>query len=152
MLNLCLFFESVCFPTIVAIGIRGLGRHTKRGAGWIIGGVIGGACSKHCPPSAQLDLCGLTLVVPPLLAKVADIHNSTAVGMVVPTCVFLGGLTYAAAVNFVPSYREQADSVDAVHTPTESTANGDLMKIDHKINMKSVISDAETTEYRVTHV
>ncbi|KAG6913991.1 hypothetical protein DXG01_003027, partial [Tephrocybe rancida] len=29
MLNLTLFFESVCFPTIVALGIRGIGRHTK---------------------------------------------------------------------------------------------------------------------------
>lgn len=29
MLNMTLFFESVCFPTIVALGIRGLGKHTK---------------------------------------------------------------------------------------------------------------------------
>ena len=29
MLMLTLFFESVCFPTIVALGIRGLGRHSK---------------------------------------------------------------------------------------------------------------------------
>ena len=43
MLSLTLFFESVCFPTIVALGIRGLGRHTKRGSGWIVAGVSGGA-------------------------------------------------------------------------------------------------------------
>jgi MFS transporter, FHS family, L-fucose permease len=29
MLMMTLFFESVCFPTIVALGIRGLGRHSK---------------------------------------------------------------------------------------------------------------------------
>jgi FHS family L-fucose permease-like MFS transporter len=29
MLMITLFFESVCFPTIVALGIRGLGRHSK---------------------------------------------------------------------------------------------------------------------------
>lgn len=29
MLNMTLFFESVCFPTIVALGIRGIGKHTK---------------------------------------------------------------------------------------------------------------------------
>jgi len=29
MLNMTLFFESVCFPTIVALGIRGVGKHTK---------------------------------------------------------------------------------------------------------------------------
>ncbi|KAI4173215.1 MAG: hypothetical protein LQ346_008456, partial [Caloplaca aetnensis] len=43
LLCLTLFFESVCFPTIVALGIRGLGRHTKRGSGLIIAGVSGGA-------------------------------------------------------------------------------------------------------------
>lgn len=46
MLMITLFFESVCFPTIVALGIRGLGRHTKRGAGLIIAGVSGGAAGK----------------------------------------------------------------------------------------------------------
>ena len=70
MLMLTLFFESVCFPTIVALGIRGLGRHTKRGAGWIIGGVVGGAwvpCptwvtmnsvltpNQMCTPSSRQD-------------------------------------------------------------------------------------------------
>jgi FHS family L-fucose permease-like MFS transporter len=29
MLNVTLFFESICFPTIVALGIRGIGKHTK---------------------------------------------------------------------------------------------------------------------------
>lgn len=43
MLSLTLFFESVCFPTIVALGIRGLGKHTKRGSGWLVAGVSGGA-------------------------------------------------------------------------------------------------------------
>ncbi len=28
MLYITLFFESICFPTIVALGMRGLGRHT----------------------------------------------------------------------------------------------------------------------------
>src|SRR6266536_3539590 len=65
MLMLTLFFESICFPTIVALGIRGLGRHTKRGSGWIVGGVAGGAC------------------VPPLLGTAADAHNSTAFAMIV---------------------------------------------------------------------
>lgn len=41
MMFLTLFFESVCFPTIVALGIRGLGRHYKRGSGFIVGGVVG---------------------------------------------------------------------------------------------------------------
>lgn len=69
MLYITLFFESVCFPTIVALGIRGLGRHCKRGSGYIVGAVIGGAC------------------VPPLQGKVADIHNNTPLSMVVPLMV-----------------------------------------------------------------
>ncbi|KAG6840262.1 hypothetical protein C0991_007889 [Blastosporella zonata] len=93
MLNLTLFFESVCFPTIVALGIRGIGRHTKRGAGWIVGGVVGGAC------------------VPPILARVADARNSTAFAMIIPVIFFVLAYTYALAVNFVPGYREAADKV-----------------------------------------
>lgn len=71
MLFLTLFFESVCFPTIVALGIRGLGRHYKRGSGFIVGGVCGGA------------------VVPPILGHVADMKNDTGFAMIVPTMVSL---------------------------------------------------------------
>jgi MFS transporter, FHS family, L-fucose permease len=69
MLYLTLFFESVCFPTIVALGIRGLGRHYKRGSGFIVGGVVGGAC------------------VPALQGRVADMHDNTPLSMVVPLFV-----------------------------------------------------------------
>lgn len=69
MLFVVLFFESVCFPTIVALGIRGLGRHYKRGSGFIVGGVCGGA------------------VVPPILGHVADMRNNTGFAMIVPTMV-----------------------------------------------------------------
>lgn len=57
MLYVTLFFESICFPTIVALGMRGLGKNTKRGSGWIVAGVSGGA------------------VVPPILGATADAHN-----------------------------------------------------------------------------
>jgi FHS family L-fucose permease-like MFS transporter len=65
----------------------------QRGSGWIVGGVVGGAC------------------IPPLLAKVADDHNSTAFAMVVPVVVFVAAYPYALAVNFVPSYRDPADKI-----------------------------------------
>jgi FHS family L-fucose permease-like MFS transporter len=77
MLFLTLFFESVCFPTIVALGIRGLGKHYKRGSGLIVAGVSGGA------------------VVPPILVHVADMRNSTGFAMIVPTMV-----------RFSPSYTD----------------------------------------------
>jgi MFS transporter, FHS family, L-fucose permease len=41
MLFITLFFESICFPTIVALGMRGLGKYSKRGSGFIVGGVCG---------------------------------------------------------------------------------------------------------------
>jgi FHS family L-fucose permease-like MFS transporter len=93
MLFLTLFFESVCFPTIVALGIRGLGRHYKRGSGFIVGGVSGGAA------------------VPPILAHVADQRNDTGFAFIIPTMFMVVAWTYAVAVNFVPSYRNTVDKV-----------------------------------------
>ena len=37
------FFESIMFPTIFALGIRGLGQHTQRGSSFIIMSIVGGA-------------------------------------------------------------------------------------------------------------
>jgi MFS transporter, FHS family, L-fucose permease len=91
LLCVVLFFESIQFPTIVALGMRGLGRHTKRGSGWLIAGVIGAAC------------------FPPLTGHVIDIRDSH-IAMVVPLMAFLGPLSYALAVNFVPSYRNVVDA------------------------------------------
>lgn len=91
MLYLVLFFESIIFPTIVALGMRGLGKYTKRGSGFIIAGVAGGA------------------VVPPLMGKAADLNNSTAIAVSVPLMFFVAAWTYAYAVNFVPGYRDTAD-------------------------------------------
>jgi FHS family L-fucose permease-like MFS transporter len=91
MLYVTLFFESICFPTIVALGMRGLGKYTKRGSGFIVAGVSGGAC------------------VPPLLGEAADLNNSTAKAMSVPLAFFVAAWTYSLAVNFVPAYREAAD-------------------------------------------
>lgn len=91
MLYVTLFFESICFPTIMALGMRGLGRHTKRGSGFIVAGVFGGA------------------IVPPLTGAVADLHN-TSIAMVVPLAFFVAAWSYALAVNFVPKYRDVADA------------------------------------------
>lgn len=92
MLYVTLFFESICFPTIIALGMRGLGRHTKRGSGWLVAGVMGGAC------------------VPPLTGVAADARSSTAFAMIVPLIFFVASLSYALAVNFVPAYRDPADA------------------------------------------
>ncbi|RDW75813.1 MFS general substrate transporter-32 [Coleophoma crateriformis] len=92
MLYLTLFFESICFPTIVALGMRGLGKYSKKGSGYIVAGVSGGAC------------------VPPLLGAAADANNhNVALAMVVPLMFFVAAESYAIAVNFVPAYRDVAD-------------------------------------------
>lgn len=90
LLYVVLFFESICFPTIVALGMRGLGQHTKRGSGFIIAGVIGGAC------------------VPPLTGVAAD-RNGTGKSMVVPLAFFVAAWTYPVCVNFVGSYIKVVD-------------------------------------------
>lgn len=70
--------------------MRGLGKHSKRGSGFIIAGVSGGA------------------VVSPALGAAAD-ARSTAIAMAVPLGFFLVPLSYAICVNFVPAYRDVID-------------------------------------------
>lgn len=125
MLYVTLFFESICFPTIVALGMRGLGRHTKRGSGFIVGGVAGGAC------------------VPPILGAVADLHNSTAIAMSVPLAFFIAAWSYSLCVNFVPEYRDPADKF---HTAQIGIKNGvkdeeNLSKVEGE---KAVLQELET--------
>jgi FHS family L-fucose permease-like MFS transporter len=43
MIMIVLFFESCIFPTIFTLSLRGLGRHTKRGASFLVASVCGGA-------------------------------------------------------------------------------------------------------------
>ncbi|KAL5119144.1 hypothetical protein ACEQ8H_002851 [Pleosporales sp. CAS-2024a] len=101
MLYMVLFFESIIFPTIVALGMRGLGKYSKRGSGFIVAGVAGGA------------------VVPPLLFAASDAqgkpnprtgHAPTAIAMTVPMAFFIAAWSYPFCVNFVPAYRNVADS------------------------------------------
>lgn len=125
MLMLTLFFESVCFPTIVALGIRGLGRHTKRGAGLIVAGVSGGA------------------LVPPILAAVADARDSTAFAMIVPVMFFVASWSYAVAVNSVPAYVKPADSLGSSRIGVEAN-NGS----DGGAGLKRVDSNSDKTEVR----
>lgn len=61
----------------MALGIRGLGRDYKRGSGWIVAGVSGGAA------------------VPPLLGYAADQKNNTGFAMVVPTMVCFHSVSFS---------------------------------------------------------
>lgn len=74
------FFMSVGFPTIFALGIRGLGEHTKLGSSLIVMSIVGGA------------------IAPPFMGRIADRH-SMRMGFVVPLVCFvfvaLYGFTWA---------------------------------------------------------
>lgn len=126
MLYLTLFFESIIFPTTVALGMRGLGKHSKRGSGFIVGGVSGGAC------------------VPPLLGAASDLQDSTATAMVVPMAFFIAAWTYAICVNFVPSYRDPVDALGEAKIGLRDTGEEDVVRSHQADAEKGVV---ETSEY-----
>lgn len=85
------FFMSLMFPTIFALGLRGLGPHTKAGASLIVMAIIGGA------------------LFTPLIGLVYQRTKSMALAMSVPVgcylCVALYGfLGYAAAPRAARQY------------------------------------------------
>ena len=64
------FFMSVMFPTIFALGIRGLGDYTKLGSALIVMSIVGGA------------------IAAPFMGHIADMH-SMRTGFVVPLVCFV---------------------------------------------------------------
>jgi FHS family L-fucose permease-like MFS transporter len=71
------FFMSVMYPTIFALGIRGLGDHTKLGASLIVMSIVGGA------------------IAAPFMGHIADVH-SMRTGFVVPLVCFVFIAIYGA--------------------------------------------------------
>jgi MFS transporter, FHS family, L-fucose permease len=71
------FFMSVMFPTIFALGIRGLGDHTKFASSLIVMSIVGGA------------------IAAPFMGHIAD-TSSMRIGFVVPLVCFIGVGLYAA--------------------------------------------------------
>ena len=127
MLFIVLFFESIIFPTIVALGMRGLGKYSKRGSGFIVAGVSGGA------------------VVPPLLFVAADSRGQTnlatgyaptAFAMVVPLIFFVAAWTYTICVNFVPAYRNVADSFHETKIGIVNTPGANDLETQHAYGTK----------------
>lgn len=70
------FFMSIMFPTIFALAIRSLGKHTKEGASFLVMAVAGGA------------------VFPPIMGAVSDVYGM-ATGFLVPIPLFAFILYYA---------------------------------------------------------
>lgn len=72
-----LFFESIMFPTIFALGVRNLGQYTKRGGSFIIMSISGGA------------------IMPFVMGWMAD-RYSTQASYIIPLICFLFVLWYGA--------------------------------------------------------
>ncbi|KAK5019572.1 hypothetical protein LTR39_000287 [Cryomyces antarcticus] len=99
MLSLVLFFESCIFPTIFTLSLRGLGRHTKRGASFLVSSVSGGA------------------VFPPMLGAVADARG-TRIAMCIPLVGFLIAWSFPIYLNLfkakeLDGFRQSRVGIDA---------------------------------------
>jgi MFS transporter, FHS family, L-fucose permease len=71
------FFMSLMFPTIYALGIKGLGANTKQGGAFIIMAIIGGAAA------------------PPAMGLLYGIWHSMAIAMIVPLVCYAVVTHYA---------------------------------------------------------
>ncbi len=71
------FLMSIMFPTIFALGVRGLGEHTKMGGSVLVMAIVGGA------------------ILPPLLGFVARQTGSVALGYAVPAVGYVVVALYA---------------------------------------------------------
>lgn len=79
---LVLFFESCIFPLIFTLSLRGLGRHSKRGASFIVASVSGGA------------------LFPPVLGAVADAFDgNTQKAFFIPLIGFVLAATFPIYLN-----------------------------------------------------
>jgi len=74
------FFMSIMFPTIFALGIKGIGRDTEMGSSLIIMSIVGGA------------------LLPPLFAYVSDVTGNIQYGYMVPLLCFAVILFFANKV------------------------------------------------------
>ncbi len=75
-LYLIFFFMSIMFPTIFALGIKGLGHQTKKASSFIVMAIVGGA------------------IFPPLMGWIAD-NSSMSVGFLAPIPLFIFIVFYA---------------------------------------------------------
>jgi FHS family L-fucose permease-like MFS transporter len=77
-LFLSFFFISIMFPTIFALGIRGLGEQTKFASSFLVMAIVGGA------------------VMPLVMGSLAD-HFSMRIGFLMPLGCFIAIVAYALA-------------------------------------------------------
>jgi FHS family L-fucose permease-like MFS transporter len=77
------FFLSIMFPTIFALGLKGLGPNTKLAGSLLVMAIVGGA------------------IFPPILGYIAKATGSLATGYIVPLIGFAAVAVYGFAVPFI---------------------------------------------------
>lgn len=85
------FFMSIMYPTIFALGIHGLGNHTKLGSSLIVMSIVGGA------------------IAPPLMGHIADV-SSMRVGFLVPLVCFILIACYSACWAQLEAYEARPEN------------------------------------------
>ena len=118
-----LFFESCIFPLILTLSLRGLGRHSKRGASFLVAAVSGGA------------------LFPPVLGVVADsFGGNTQKAYFIPLIGFAIAATYPVYLNVF-----KAKSLDAwtdkVNIGIEEKKDVETGSIGDDLDKKSVSQD-----------
>ena len=88
------FFMSIMYPTIFALGVKGLGSDTKLGGSLLVMSIAGGA------------------VFPPLVGLVAHQCGSLAIGFVVPAAAFVVIALYAFLVPRLTDSKVSRHSVE----------------------------------------
>ncbi len=80
-------FNSIMFPTIFTLAIKGLGVHTSQGSSLLVMAIVGGA------------------IIPPLQGYVADVTGNLQLSFIVPMLCYL----YIVYYGFIGSKVEQVD-------------------------------------------
>jgi FHS family L-fucose permease-like MFS transporter len=83
LLILVLCFESACFATIFSLGLRGLGRHTKRGGSMLVAAISGGAA------------------IPPATGALATATGNFHTAMAIPTAFYVCAWIYPIYANTI---------------------------------------------------
>lgn len=117
MLLMVLFWESACFATIFTLGLRGLGRHTKRGGSFLVAAISGG------------------MVFPPMCGAVVTYHNAH-VAMSIPLMGYVLAFIYPVYVNFFA--RDMLDSHRATEVGIKPVDEKQLELGAHEDRMENV--------------
>jgi FHS family L-fucose permease-like MFS transporter len=85
------FFMSVMYPTIFALGVKGLGSDTKMAGSFLVMAILGGA------------------IFPPLLGYIAHLSGSIAIGYTLPAVGYVVVALYGFFAHRLPIVRPDAD-------------------------------------------